>query len=130
MRRSGRIAVLVVVTLTATFSLSVCHSPARADHTTVPEILANPGTFDGKRVSVVGRVDELKFKSSKRGNPYTTFSLIDQNKALSVFSFGTLPLRQGEVVRVIGRFATVKRMGRYVFSNEIDASKGSVETLR
>ena len=130
MRRSSRIAVLVAVGLAATFFLPACHSPAQADHSTVPEILANPGTFDGKRVSVEGRVDTLKFKSSKRGKPYTTFSLIDQNKTLSVFSFGTLSLRQGEVVRVIGRFAKVKRMGRHVFSNEIDASKGSVETLR
>jgi cytochrome c-type biogenesis protein CcmE len=130
MGRGWRFAVLVAVGLTATFSLSACHSPAQADHTTVSEILTNPGTFDGKRVSVEGRVDAPKFKSSKRGKPYTTFSLVDQNKTLSVFSFGTLPLRQGEVVRVIGRFAKVKRMGKYVFYDEIDASKGSVETLR
>jgi len=44
--------------------------------TTVSGIAADPHKFDGKEVCVEGLVSNLKFKTSKKGNPYTTFGFI------------------------------------------------------
>lgn len=77
---------------------------AQALKTTVGDILANPNNFDGKMVQVEWKVLDLKFKTSKRGNPYTTFKLNSDGKNLSVFSFGHLPISEADSVRVMGRF--------------------------
>jgi len=95
--------------------------------TTISEIASNPDKFHGKVVEVEGKVMFVKFKTSKRGNPYTVFELTDGKNYVSVFSFGTLPVKEGDKVRVIGTYQKVKYVGRYVFYNEIDATNGRVE---
>ena len=98
------------------------------EKTTISAITADSNKFDGKEVCVEGLISNLKFKTSKKGNPYTTFDLNDENsKSLTVFSFGTLPIKEGNKVKVTGRYEVEKRVGRYTFYNEIDAS--SVEQL-
>jgi hypothetical protein len=62
-------------------------------------------------------------------NAFTTFKLEGDGKILSVFSYGTLSINGGDSVRVIGRYQKMKKVGPYTFSNEIDASRGSVEKL-
>jgi len=94
---------------------------------TISEIASNPDKFHGKVVEVEGKVMFVKFKTSKRGNPYTVFELTDGKNYVSVFSFGTLPVEEGNKVRVIGTYHKVKYVGRYVFYNEIDATNGKVE---
>ncbi len=92
------------------------------ENATVSSITADSSKFDGKVVCVQGSVSKLKFKTSKRGNAYTTFSLYDENgKSLSVFSFGSLSVKEGDKVNVTGRYEVEKRVGRYTFHNEIDA---------
>jgi hypothetical protein len=105
---------------------------AQAIKTSVSEILNNPDRYDGKMVQVEGKISSLKFKTSKRGNPYTTFSIRDvSSRALNVFSFGTLSIKGGDSVVVMGRYNKVKHVPpRYTFHNEIDASEGSVENIR
>jgi cytochrome c-type biogenesis protein CcmE len=93
------------------------------ENTTVSAIVADPHKSDGKEVCVEGSVSTLKFKTSKRGNPYTTFSVNDENrKSLNVFSHGTLSIQEGDEVKVTGRFDIEKKVGKYTFYNEIDAS--------
>jgi DNA polymerase III alpha subunit (gram-positive type) len=104
---------------------------AQAIKTTVKNILANPDKYDEKIVQVQGKVVSPKFKTSKKGNPYTTFKLTDEGSTLSVFSFGTLSIKEGNIVRVSGIYQQSKFvMPRYTFYNEIDASGGSVEKVR
>jgi len=81
-------------------------------------------------VQVEGKVISTKFKTSKKGNPYTTFDLSDAGNTLTVFSFGTLSIEEGNKIRVMGRYQKVKQVGRYTFYNEIDASEGSVEKAK
>ncbi len=45
-----------------------------------------------------------------------------------MFSHGTLLIKEGDKVKVTGRFDIEKKVGRYTFYNEIDAS--SVEKLQ
>ncbi len=80
-------------------------------------------------VEVEAKVFLPHFKSSKKGNAYTTFKLENDGQFVNVFSYGTLSINQGDLVRVIGTYQKVKQVGRYTFRNEIDASHGSVEKL-
>ncbi len=93
---------------------------------TVSDLLANSEKYDYKTVVVKGKVKDLKHKVSKRGNPYTVFYIEDKSSMVSVFSFGTLKIKNGDYVRVEGIFRRENRVGQYIFYNEIDASRGSV----
>ncbi len=90
--------------------------------TTVAAILKEPDKFHRKRVQVEGKVDDLKKKTSRAGNDYTTFKLESDDKHLNVFSYGHLNIEEDDTVIVVGVFYKEKRVGRSVFKNEIDAS--------
>ena len=104
----------------------------QAIKTTPTEILQSADKYDGKIVQVEGKVVSTNFRTSKRGNAYTTFKVTDSQKGtLSVFSFGTLTIKEGDTVKVMGRFQKVKHVPpRYTFYNEIDASEGGVEKIK
>jgi len=94
---------------------------------TVIDIVMNPEKFDGRRLSVTGVVDGLRLRRSRAGNPYATFSLCEGDKKLKVYTRGHPPIHNGQLVVVTGVFRQEKRVGRYVFKNEIDAE--SIEPL-
>src|SRR5712692_1902662 len=97
--------------------------PARwASAATVAEIAKNPAAFDQKTVTVSGTAEQISSRTSRRGNPYTTFRLSDHGEAVKVFTFGTPPIKDGQRVEVRGVFQRVKQVGRYTFHDEIDAS--------
>ncbi len=98
--------------------------------TTIAEILANPDTFDGKMVLVEGKVEAIKEKISRKGNPYTTFRIFQENKSLAVHGFGKLSLKDGDSVKVVGRYQIMKQSGQFTFYNEIETSEGSVEAIK
>src|SRR5438034_9358939 len=98
-------------------------SPARwASAATVAEIAKNPAAFDQKTVTASGTAHEVSSRTSRRGNPYTTFRLSDQGEAVKVFTFGTPAIKEGERVEVRGIFQRVKHVGSYTFHDEIEAS--------
>lgn len=107
-------------------------APGQAIKTTPTEILQSADKYDGKMVQVEGKVVLANFRTSKKGNAYTTFKVTDsQNNTLSVFSFGTLTIKEGDTVKVMGRYQKVKHVPpRYTFYNEINASEGSVERIK
>jgi hypothetical protein len=128
--RHNKVILSVVLTL-----ICICFTPkivdAQAIKTSVSEILSNPDKYDGKKVQVEGRIQSLKFNTSKKGDPYTTFMVVDSsNNALNVFTFGTLSINRGDSVTVKGRYQKVKHVPpKDTFYNEIDASGGSVEKI-
>ena len=89
---------------------------------TIAEIARNPAVFDNQTVTVSGTASETNSRTSRRGNPYTTFRLADQGDAVKVFTFGTPAIKDGQRVEVHGVFQRVKQVGRYTFHDEIDAS--------
>jgi hypothetical protein len=126
--RVSKLRVVLAVTLSILCLLLITTTAnAQALKTTVADILSNPDQYDGKMVQAEGKVLALRFKTSKKGNPFTTFKLGSDEKAISVFSFGTLSINGGDQVKVTGRYQKVKHVGQYTFYNEIDASEGSVE---
>jgi len=121
----NKVVTALIVVYLLLYPLILC---AQVIKTTVSDILANPDRYDGKIVQVEGKILSLKFKVSKKGNPYTTFKLKDASgSTLTVFSFGTLPIKEGDLVRVKGKYQKVKYVSGYIFYNEIDASEENVE---
>jgi len=128
--RISKFKVFLAVTFSfLCFLIITSTANAQAVKSSVGDILSNPDQYDGKMVQVEAKVFLPHFKSSKKGNAYTTFKLEKDGQFISVFSFGTLPINGGDSVRVIGTYQKVKKVGRYTFHNEIDASGGSVEKM-
>lgn len=97
--------------------------PALAQPTVaISALVQHPDQYDGKTVSVIGTITGYREHVSARGNPYTTFRLVDGG-AVSVFIWKHQGLRDGIRVRVIGTFSKVRRVGRYTFFNEIEARR-------
>ncbi len=95
---------------------------------TVGEVLGATDRFDQKIVTLIGTAEDVLPRVSRRGNDYTTFKLADTTGRINVFSWGKLSIRSGERVEVRGVFQRVKRVGKYTFYNEIEAS--SVQRVR
>jgi len=102
-------------------TLSANHAFAEPSQTTMEKILSARESYDGKEVSVSGKVSHLKLKTSKRGNDYTTFTLSGDG-SLNVYSRGHAQVKQGQTVRVTGIYRKEKRVGKYTFRNEIEAT--------
>ena len=90
----------------------------------VSEIRDAPAKYDGKAVAVKGKVAHFKQKTSKAGNDYYTFDLVDGKEKLAIYGGDKLekPLKDDEAVVVTGKFAAERKVGEHVFTNEIDAS--------
>lgn len=88
------------------------------------DILARPDAFDGREVVVEGKASAVDPRTSRRGNDYFTFRLSDETAtSLRVFSWGKPVIAPGDRVQVFGRFQRERRVGRYSFTNEVEASR-------
>ncbi len=91
----------------------------------VSQILKNPEEYDGRIVEVEGLAGDINFKTSKSGRKYTTFKLSDNyGRTLKVYyGKGHPRISDGDRVLVKGIYRKVKRIGRYQYKNQIDASE-------
>lgn len=87
---------------------------------TVGDLVHNPERYDKQIISVAGTIADYRERVSERGNPYTTFRLQDAAAAVAVFAWKHQGLSNGLRVRVVGTFSRVKRVGGYIFYNEIE----------
>ena len=92
---------------------------------TVDAVMKNTKKYNEKDVTVRGRLDKYKKKTSKSGNKYTTFELKGETKSINVYMRDHLPKdpKSGDVVEVMGVFRESKTVGSATFKNEIDATK-------
>ncbi|MEM2941696.1 MAG: hypothetical protein QW304_09150 [Thermoproteota archaeon] len=60
------------------------------EENSIAKVLQNKELYDGKEVVVSGEVSKLKFKTSKSGKDYTTFSLKCKGKNFSTSSSGDI----------------------------------------
>ena len=110
------ILVLSLVLLTDTFS--------EASESTIEKILSSKETYDGKEVSVSGKVSSVKQKTSKAGNPYTTFLLVGSaGGKVNVYFRGHSQVEEGKNAKVTGIYRKQKQVGKYIFKNEIEATE-------
>lgn len=115
-----------VISALAVFILCAGSMAAAQVRTDVQAILSNPNGFDGRKVEVEGKVESLRSRLSAKGNPYTTFKLAEGGESVSVFTLGDARLKEGDTVKVTGRFQKIRYLSQYVFLNEIDATDGHV----
>lgn len=111
----------------AVFILCAAGFASAGVRTDIQAILADPNSFDGRKVEVEGRVESLRSRISGKGSPYTIFRLEEGGESVSVFTLGDAPLKEGDMVKVTGRFQKLRYLSQYVFLNEIDATDGRVE---
>jgi len=119
MRQTSRSWVLLLWAL-AFVTLSFPGSVLARD--SIGDILARPAAFDGRELLLEGKASAIDPRTSRRGNEYFTFRLSDATGAsLKVFSRGKLAIAPGDRVEVRGRFQRERRVGRYTFTNEVEA---------
>ena len=121
MRQTSRSWVLLLWAL-AFVTLSFPGSVLARD--SIGDILARPAAFDGRDVLLEGKASAIDPRTSRRGNEYFTFRLSDATGAsLKVFSRGKLTVAPGDRVEVRGRFQRERRVGRYTFTDEVEAAR-------
>ena len=108
----------LAVVLFATSALAV-----PADLVSVKTLLAEPDKWHGRAVVVSGSVGKLEPRTSQRGNAYYTFLLTDGSASVTVFSYGTPEIKDGNRVQVEGTFLKVERVGKSTFQNQVDARR-------
>ncbi len=105
----------------AALTLGLAHPAFGLDR--VGDILSRPQAFDGQEVVVAGTASAVDPRTSRKGNDYCTFRLLDETGALKVFSWGKPAVLPGDRIEVRGKFQRERRVGRYTFTNEIEASE-------
>jgi len=92
--------------------------------TTVDKIVAHKDSYDGKEVSVSGKISNLKFKTSKGGSKYTTFLLVGEaGGRINVFVSEHPKLKPAQKVRVTGLYRKVKKTAQRKYYNQIEATE-------
>ena len=91
--------------------------------TTVENIASSSDSYDGKKVSVKGSVENIKHEQPELGKPYTTFMLVGQaGGRVKVWAPRALNIKAGQEVRVRGVYYKTKIINNRYFNNEIQAS--------
>lgn len=97
--------------------------PVKAGEIAIKTILTQPEQFNQQEVTVRGQATDIKASVSRRGKPYTTFSITDSSGAtLRVTSWGHTEIRSNDQVEATGHFQKLKRVGRHSTHNELQAS--------
>ena len=120
-------AFLLSLTLVSSLALAQEAASPKADAptaATVAELTKDGAKFDRQLVTVTGKADAYRARTSKAGNPYFTFDLVEDGKTVHVFGYGALSPepKDGAKVEVTGKFAATKRVGTSEIKNEVDAS--------
>lgn len=116
------------------FSISIS-MPATADDQydecgSAALIYADINGCDGIEVALRGKVLNLDFATSIRGNKYTAFRINDTTaEPLRVFSYGWLQISEGETVSVIGNFTKMSNRSGYVFYQQVVTSPDDVHVM-
>lgn len=97
-----------------------------ADALTVASLLKNADKYDGKGVTVGGKVLEFKQKTSRAGNEYWTLTLKGDKKDadLNVYGRGKLdpaPAKDDKV-EASGVYRKEKKVTTFTVKNEVDTS--------
>jgi hypothetical protein len=82
--------------------------------TRVGDLLQNPSRFDGRTLVLRGTLTRLQMHTSRKGDRYHTFRLLDDAKEILVLMDGRPTCKTGTMVTVRGRFEHA--------SNRVDAT--------
>ena len=113
-------ALLLILAASLTFAQKA-DAPVRAK---VADLLKDGAKWDKKVVAVEGTADDFKAKTSKAGNAYFTFDLLEGKESVHVYGFGKLDPepKDGDRIRATGKFRVSKKLKDGEVKNEIDVS--------
>jgi hypothetical protein len=90
-----------------------------ADPTSIAQLESNRASYDGRFVTIRGTVRAHVQRTSRIGNPYSTFFLCD-DRCVRIFTFGYPNIANGDTKIIFGRYSVVRRVGYARFYNEIE----------
>lgn len=96
---------------------------------TVAGILSDPAGYDQKTITVTGQAFIVRKKKDRAGRPWMLISLLDpkdRKKVINVFGPGHPDARNGDIVKVTGKFKARSKRGRYTYDNEIETTSNKV----
>jgi len=93
----------------------------------MPDILKDADKYDKKVVKTTGKLKDFKARTSKAGNDYMTFDLVDGSSVLKGYAHGKMELKDGDKVEIEGKFVKEKVMfkgkpNEFTVKNEVDCS--------
>jgi len=104
-------------------------SSANAGPLTVARLLANPGMYDGMKITVVGDAIIVRKQKDSAGAPWTLVSLADLENGrtvMNVVGTGHAGLSNGDVAVATGIFRMKSPRGRYTYDNELICDNGGI----
>lgn len=122
--RFSGITWLITAAAIAGFILMPGTAQAKAIETTIHEIILNSPQYSGKTLAVAGIVKDLKTGASQEGKYLVTFDLTEEHStaAVLVFSHKQLDIKEGDHVRVTGRYTPKADCPAGCWQSAIDAS--------
>lgn len=122
--------VALSILLIGVFGINATNGDTDDSCNSVTSIQLNKTLCDRKAVEVEGKVADLNFTISEKGNKFTTFNLSDGKNKVMVFSFEYLPVAEKDVVRVKGIYFTIYQYENYSYYNEIITMPSGVTILK
>lgn len=123
MRKKSLFLILLLILACGLMAQEDGEKKSKATPATIAGILKEPEKFHKKLVKVSGKVVSFKTKVSQKKNPYTVFTLRDDEDTIHIYSEGHLQnLADGDQVTLTGRFYMTRVVGSSKFDNEIDIS--------
>ena len=104
------------------------------DKLTVKQLQADTKKYDNKEIILTGKVDQFKQRTSRAGNPYFTFKMVDKaDKKIEVNVYGQgkpdKEPKNGDNVEVKGIYRIEKQFGGNTFKNEIQIKPQALNVL-
>lgn len=104
------------------------------DKLTVKQLQADTKKYDNKEIILTGKVDQFKQRTSRAGNPYFTFKMVDKSdKKIEVNVYGQgkpdKEPKNGDMVEVKGIYRIEKEFGGNKFKNEIQIKPQALDIL-
>lgn len=134
MRKKSLFLILLLILACGLMAQEDGEKKSKATPATIADILKEPEKFHKKLVKVSGKIVSFKTKVSQKKNPYTVFTLRDDEDTMHIYSEGHLQnLADGDQVTLTGRFYMTRVVGSSKFDNEIDVSPkegGKVEKTK
>ncbi|HNT42887.1 MAG TPA: hypothetical protein PKN85_00380 [Syntrophorhabdaceae bacterium] len=115
-------AVLAMISVTA-------DAQVFSKEVTVGELVANPSQYDQKNVTVNAYAFIVRQKKDRGGNPFILVSIFDprdRKKVITAFGPGSTQARNGDMIKLTGKFKARSKRGRYTYDNEIETTGDKV----
>lgn len=104
--------------------LSVAAGASAAEKVTVKDIVKDGSKYDKKVVTTSGKVAKFEQRTSRAGNSYFVFEVVEEKDKAKVNVYGRgkldLKVQNGDKVEVTGYYRVEKKVGDQTFKNELE----------